>query len=72
MFSNFQFKNTVLQNYDIKTRFYYSTALNIIDFSDKISLTFNYNNKNNNNNNKNNDVIKYDFNDELYMILLSN
>jgi hypothetical protein len=70
MFSNFQFKNTVLQNYDIKTRFYYSTALNIINFSDKISLTFNYNDKNNNNNNNN--ITKYDFNDELYMILLSN
>jgi hypothetical protein len=73
MFSTLQMKNTFLQNYDVKTRIYYSTALNIIDFSDKISFTFSFNNNNNNNNNnKNNNLTKNYFNDELYMLLLSN
>ncbi len=73
MFNN----NSFINRYDMKTNFCYFLSFNLIDLSKsnelknfKNNLIYNFDNSNNKNQNKKNQIDN--FNDELYMLLLSN
>ncbi len=78
MFSSIQFKNTFLEKYDIKTKFYYYVTNEMLEINknkteqSKNAALINNSNKNPKNNSYLSTVHTNKIDDELFMMLLSN
>lgn len=80
MFSSIQFKNTFLEKYDIKTKFYYYITNEMLEINKNkidqsvLSIALTNNSKSNPNpkNNNQTPVLTNKIDDELFMMLLSN